>query len=100
MQRLGKGTDSSVFYARDHARDGRAVAVKILEINYNNKDQLANELLARFQREAETAASLQHKNIIQVLDSGYADNVAFMTMEYIDGKSLQESTLYFPNQEM
>jgi serine/threonine-protein kinase len=92
MERLGKGTDSSVFHARDHACNGRAVAVKILEINYNNKDQLANELLARFQREAETAASLQHKNIIQVLDSGYADNVAFMTMEYIDGKSLRENS--------
>ena len=90
QERLGKGTDSSVFYAKDHARDGESVAVKILEINYNNKDQLANELLARFQREAETAASLQHENIIRVLDSGYADNVAFMTMEYIDGVSLKD----------
>ena len=89
-QRLGKGTDSSVFYAIDHARDEQPVAVKILEINYSNKDELAKELLKRFQREATTAASLQHKNIIRVLDSGYADHVAYMTMEYINGKSLRE----------
>ena len=90
MERLGKGTGNSVFFAIDHICNGQAVAVKILEINYNNRDQLENELLVRFQREAETAASLQHENIIRVLDSGYADNLAFMTMEYIDGKSLRE----------
>jgi serine/threonine protein kinase len=40
-------------------------------------------------REAETAASLQHKNIIAVIDSGHANNVAYIAMEYIRGKSLQ-----------
>ncbi|MEM7304100.1 MAG: serine/threonine-protein kinase [Pseudomonadota bacterium] len=89
-ERLGKGTDSSVFYALDHVNNGQELAVKILEINYKNKDHLEKELLARFQREAATAVSLQHKNIIQVYDSGYADDVAYMTMEFINGKSLRE----------
>ena len=41
-------------------------------------------------REAETAASLKHKNIVSVIDSGHANNVAYIAMEYIRGKSLKE----------
>ncbi|MEM8843715.1 MAG: serine/threonine-protein kinase [Pseudomonadota bacterium] len=87
---LGKGTDSSVYLAIDHENNMQKVAIKILSINYDQKNDLEKELLARFQREAETAASLHHKNIIRVLGSGQSEDTAFMVMEYINGKSLRE----------
>ena len=90
LRNIGKGTGSTIFLAKDHAQDKQPVALKILEINYDEKNALETELLARFMREAETAASLQHKNIIGITDSGHANNVAFIAMEYIRGKSLQD----------
>ncbi len=90
VRNIGKGTGSTIFLAKDHDNDKQAIALKILEINYDEKNALETELLARFMREAETAASLQHKNIISVIDSGHANNVAYIAMEYVRGKSLQD----------
>ena len=87
---LGKGTGSSIFLAKDFENDKQFVALKILEINYDEKNVLETELLARFMREAETAASLEHKNIVKIIDSGHANNVAYIAMEHVRGRSLQE----------
>ena len=87
---LGKGSGSSVFLAKDFDDNESLVAVKILEINYDEKNELENELFARFIREAETAAKLQHKNIIRIIDSGHAAHLAYIAMEYIHGKTLRE----------
>ena len=87
---LGKGSGSSVFLAKDFDNDEQYVAIKILEINYDEKNELENELFARFMREADTAASLHHNNIIQIVDSGHAGHVAYIAMEYIRGKTLRE----------
>ena len=90
VRNIGKGTGSTIFLAKDHQNDKQPIALKILEINYDEKNALETELLARFMREAETAASLKHKNIISIVDSGHADKVAYIAMEYIRGKSLKE----------
>lgn len=90
VKNIGKGTGSTIFLAKDHQNEKQAIALKILEINYDEKNALETELLARFMREAETAASLKHKNIISIIDSGHADNVAYIAMEYIRGKCLKE----------
>ncbi len=90
IRNIGKGTGSSIFLAKDHLNDKQPIALKILEINYDEKNALETELLARFMREAETAASLKHKNIVSIIDSGHANNVAYIAMEYIRGKSLKE----------
>jgi len=89
VRNIGKGTGSNIFLAKDYNNNQKQIALKILEINYDEKNSLETELLARFMREAETAGSLQHKNIIKVSDSGHADNVAYIAMEYVHGKSLQ-----------
>ena len=87
---LGKGSGSSVFLAKDFDNNEVYVAIKILEINYDEKNELESELFARFMREAETAASLQHNNIIRIIESGHAAHVAYIAMEYIHGKTLRE----------
>lgn len=90
VRNIGKGTGSTIFLAKDHDNQEQPIALKILEINYDEKNTLETELLARFMREAETAASLHHENIIGVIDSGHANNVAYIAMEYIRGRSLQD----------
>ena len=90
VKNIGKGTGSTIFLAKDHHDEEQFVALKILEINYDEKNALETELLARFMREAETAASLKHKNIVRIIDSGHANNVAYIAMEFIRGKSLKE----------
>jgi len=90
IKNIGKGTGSTIFLAKDYHNNKQPIALKILEINYDEKNALETELLARFMREAETAASLKHKNIVSVIDSGHANNVAYIAMEYIRGKSLKE----------
>ena len=87
---LGKGSGSSVFLAKDFDNNEEYVAIKILEINYDEKNELESELFTRFMREADTAASLHHDNIIRIIDSGHAGHVAYITMEYIHGKTLRE----------
>lgn len=87
---IGKGSQSSVYLASDSQSNHSLIALKVLEINTDDKNDLDTELLNRFLREAQTAASLDHTNILQVIDSGQSSNIAYITMEYINGKSLRE----------
>ena len=82
--RLGAGGMSTVFRATDSVLE-RAVAVKLLA------EHLAEDadFVARFRREALSAARLQHPNVVQVFDSG-RDNDSqrhYIVMEYVDGPS-------------
>jgi serine/threonine protein kinase len=47
-------------------------------------------LIARFRREARTAAALRHENLCRVLDAGEIDGTQFLTMEFIEGESLAD----------
>jgi eukaryotic-like serine/threonine-protein kinase len=83
-ERLGAGGMSTVFRATDSVLE-RAVAVKLLA------EHLAEDadFVARFRREALSAARLQHPNVVQVFDSGRdADSHRhYIVMEYVDGPS-------------
>jgi serine/threonine protein kinase len=83
-RRLGAGGMSTVFQARDTVLE-RPVAVKLLA------EHLADDeaFVYRFQREALSAARLQHPNIVQVFDSGQDPNSErhYIVMEYVDGPS-------------
>jgi eukaryotic-like serine/threonine-protein kinase len=83
-RRLGAGGMSTVFQATDAVLE-RAVAVKLLA------EHLAEDVafVARFRREALSAARLQHPNIVQVFDSGQDEesNRHYIVMEYVDGPS-------------
>ena len=82
--RLGAGGMSTVFRATDSVLE-RSVAVKLLA------EHLAEDeaFVARFRREALSAARLQHPNIVQVFDSGQDPDSArhYIVMEYVDGPS-------------
>jgi|Tabmets5t2r1_1033131.scaffolds.fasta_scaffold16396_2 serine/threonine protein kinase len=83
-RRLGAGGMSTVFMATDTVLE-RRVAVKLLA------EHLADDeaFVARFRREALSAARLQHPNIVQVFDSGQDAESGrhYIVMEYVDGPS-------------
>ena len=83
-RRLGAGGMSTVFKANDTVLE-RPVAVKLLAEHLADDDAF----VARFRREALSAARLQHPNIVQVFDSGQDSESGrhYIVMEYVDGPS-------------
>jgi serine/threonine protein kinase len=85
---LGRGAMGVVYYAKDPVI-GRAVAVKSLRLSEEGTGLTRAELLARFQTEARAAGHLAHPNIVVIFDAGEEDGLFFITMELVEGKSLQ-----------
>jgi serine/threonine protein kinase len=83
-RRLGAGGMSTVFLAKDAVLE-RSVAVKLLAEHLAEDE----DFVARFRREALSAARLQHPNVVQVFDSGQdpASGRHYIVMEYVDGPS-------------
>ncbi|RSS84484.1 Stk1 family PASTA domain-containing Ser/Thr kinase [Streptomyces sp. WAC06614] len=86
---LGRGGMAEVYLAQD-TRLGRTVAVKTLRADLARDPSFQ----ARFRREAQSAASLNHPAIVAVYDTGedYVDNISipYIVMEYVDGSTLRE----------
>ncbi|MFC8289691.1 Stk1 family PASTA domain-containing Ser/Thr kinase [Streptomyces sp. NPDC057242] len=86
---LGRGGMAEVYLAQD-TRLGRTVAVKTLRVDLARDPSFQ----ARFRREAQSAASLNHPAIVAVYDTGedYVDGVSipYIVMEYVDGSTLRE----------
>ena len=85
VKTIGEGGMANVYLAYDTILD-RSVAVKILRGDLANDEKFVR----RFQREALSASSLAHPNIVEVYDVGEDDGVYYIVMEYIDGKHLKE----------
>ena len=79
---LGEGGMAFVYKAKDKQLQ-RTVAIKTLKPNYVNQEKFVD----RFRREAQTAANLNHPNIVQIFDWGIDDEPYFV-MEYIEGNTL------------
>lgn len=84
-RRLARGGMADVFLARDQLLD-RPVAVKVLFPEFATDPNFVE----RFRREAQSAANLNHPNIVSVYDWGQEQGTYFIVMEYIDGRSLAE----------
>lgn len=86
---LGKGGMSSVFLA-EHTLMKRRCAIKVLP----HKRVADSSYLARFHREAQAVASLDHPNIVRAYDVDHQaerdTEIHFLVMEYVEGQSLQE----------
>ncbi len=89
-KRLGRGAMGQVYLARDENLGTRQVAVKTVRQDIlNSEDLQEGEAIARFEREARSAASIQHPNIVDVTDFGESkEGVFYLVMEYVEGETL------------
>ncbi len=86
QQRIGRGGMADVYLARDVLLD-RLVAIKVLFPEFATDPAFVE----RFRREAQSAANLNHPNIVSVYDWGRSNNTYFMAMEYVPGRTLAEA---------
>jgi len=84
---IGQGAMGTVYKARDPLL-GRVVAIKTISLHLP-KDEVA-EYEARFYQEAKAAGQLSHANIVTIYDIGKSDDLAYMAMEYLEGKELRQ----------
>src|SRR6516165_2219184 len=82
---LGAGGMGEVYRAKD-TKLGRDVALKILPASFTNDP----ERVARFRREAQVLASLNHPHIAQIHGLEEVDGAQFLVLEFVDGESLEK----------
>nr|WP_206760435.1 Stk1 family PASTA domain-containing Ser/Thr kinase [Bacillus xiamenensis] len=82
---IGGGGMANVYLAEDMILD-REVAIKILRFDFASDD----DFIRRFRREAQSAASLDHPNIVSIYDVGEEDDIYYIVMEYVEGMTLKE----------
>ena len=90
-KRIGRGAMGQVYIANDQNLGGsKKVAVKTVRQDLLNSENLQEgEAIARFEREARSAASISHPNIVDVTDFGETeDGVFYLIMEYVPGETL------------
>ena len=91
-RRLGRGAMGQVYLARDTKFASRNVAVKTVRQDILSSDDLQEgEAIARFEREAQAAASIQHPNTVGVTDFGESgDGIFYLVMEFVEGETLHK----------
>ena len=85
IEQIGNGGMATVYKAKCHVLN-RYVAIKILKDEFTTD----NEFIKRFNSEAQAVASLTHPNIVSVYDVGHEENLYYIVMELIQGKTLKE----------
>ena len=85
LEKVGNGGMATVYKAKDKILN-RFVAVKVLKDEYTTDA----EFIRRFNAEAQSAAGLTHANIVSVYDVGHEDNIYYIVMELIQGKTLKQ----------
>src|SRR5947207_2363199 len=78
LRRLGSGGMADVYLAEDQEL-GRRVALKLLNDRHANDDQFVE----RFRREAQSAAGLNHPNIVSIFDRGQAEGTYYIAMKHL-----------------
>ncbi|MGE5141895.1 MAG: serine/threonine-protein kinase, partial [Acidobacteriota bacterium] len=87
IEELGRGSMGVVYKARDPLLD-RILALKTVALDLSAEEATAFE--QRFYREARSAGRLNHPNIVTVHDVGKTDSMAYIAMEFLQGRSLRE----------
>jgi len=85
IRAIGEGGMANVYLGYDTILD-RNVAIKVLRGDLANDEKFVR----RFQREALSASSLAHPNIVEMYDVGEDDGTYYIVMEYVDGKTLKQ----------
>ena len=85
LEKIGEGGMATVYKARCNILK-RYVAVKVLREEFTTDE----EFIRRFNTEAQSAASLAHPNIVSIFDVGHEENIYYIVMELVQGKTLKE----------
>lgn len=85
IERIGGGGMALVYKAHDILL-GRNVAIKVLRQQFVHDE----EFIRRFRREAQSAASLSHSNVVSIYDVGQEEDIHYIVMEYVEGHNLDE----------
>ena len=85
IRSIGEGGMANVYLGYDTILD-RNVAIKVLRGDLSNDEKFVR----RFQREALSASSLAHPNIVEMYDVGEDDGTYYIVMEYVEGKTLKQ----------
>ncbi|MBO5303074.1 MAG: Stk1 family PASTA domain-containing Ser/Thr kinase [Lachnospiraceae bacterium] len=84
IEKIGAGGMSDVYKARDHIL-GRFVAIKVLKQEFSEDVNF----VTKFRTEAQSAAGLEHPNIVNIYDVGSEAGMHFIVMEYVEGVTLK-----------
>ncbi len=87
-EELGHGAMGVVYHAHDPVI-GREVAVKTMHLSETGTGMSREQLVGRFQTEARAAGLLTHPNIVVIYDAGEEEGLFYITMELVEGRSLQ-----------
>ena len=85
IEKIGEGGMATVYKAKCNILK-RYVAVKVLRDEFTTDE----EFIKRFNTEAQAAASLTHPNIVSIYDVGHEENIYYIVMELVQGKTLKE----------
>ena len=85
LERIGAGGMAIVYKAKDLLLN-RVVTIKVLREQFVSDE----DFIRRFRREAQSAASLSHPNIVSVYDVGKEGDTEYIVMEYVEGRNLKE----------
>lgn len=85
IEKIGEGGMAVVYKAKCHLLN-RFVAVKILKQEYNTD----SDFVEKFKREALAVASLSNTNIVNIYDVGSENDIHYIVMEYVNGKTLKQ----------
>ncbi|MBC2721207.1 Stk1 family PASTA domain-containing Ser/Thr kinase [Desulfosporosinus sp.] len=85
LERIGAGGMAIVYKAKDLLLN-RVVTIKVLREQFVTDE----DFIRRFRREAQSAASLSHPNIVSIYDVGKDGDTEYIVMEYVEGRNLKE----------
>ncbi|MDA8405091.1 MAG: serine/threonine-protein kinase, partial [Desulfobacteraceae bacterium] len=91
IRQLGKGAMGVVYLGQD-PRINRTTAIKTVRFSDDFEPEEAKKMADTFFREAQSAGTLSHPNIVTIYDAGTEKDIAYIAMEYLEGKDLDQFT--------
>ena len=83
LGKIGTGGMADVYKAKDHILS-RFVAIKVLKQEFSED----SSFVTKFRAEAQSAAGLEHPNIVNIYDVGSENGLYYIVMEYVEGITL------------
>ncbi len=91
IKQLGKGAMGIVYLGQD-PRINRTTAIKTIRFSDDFEPEEAEQMKEKFFREAESAGTLSHPNIVTIYDAGHELDLAYIAMEFLEGEELEKFT--------